>query len=121
MQSNLDGPPQRTVNFILTGQPFEITPDWSEQTVELAPDPEQWTSLGARHDLTDRYGEGDLATVLGDVNHDIIFMLFPLTIAAAGEVDDIHHRWAARDYKVDMQYLPKGLVMFDTVQIEYPD
>ena len=26
---------------------------------------------------------------------------------------------AAKDYKIDMQYLPKGLVMFDLVQIEY--
>ena len=54
------------------------------------------------------------------MNVDIIFVLFPLRIVPIGEVEDIHHQWAARDYKVDMQYLPKGLVMFDTVQIEYP-
>ena len=110
VQANLDGPPERAVSFILTGQPLEITPD-----------PREWTSLGARHDLTDVCGDGDLTAVLGDVNHHIIFILFPLTIVPVGEVDDIHRRWATRDYKVDMQYLPKGLVMFDTVQIEYPE
>ena len=120
VQAKVEGPPATTVNFILTGQPFEITPDWSEQTVQLAPDPQQWTCLGARHDLSDLYGYGEIATVLRDVNIDIIFILFPLTIVATEAVDDIDRQWAARDYRVDMQYLPKGLVMFDTVQIEYP-
>jgi hypothetical protein len=36
-------------------------------------------------------------------------------------VEDIHREWAAKDYKVDMQHLPKGLIMFDMVRIEYPD
>ena len=121
VQSHLEGPPERTVNLILTGQPFEITEDWSEQTVQLSPDPAQWTSLGTRHDLTHLYGDGDIAEVLADVNHDIIFLLFPLNIVPVGEVDDIHQQWAARDYKVDMAYLPKGLVMFDTVKIEYAE
>ena len=58
--------------------------------------------------------------MLRDVNVDIIFILFPLTIVAAEALDDINRQWAAKDYRVDMQYLPKGLVMFDTVQIEYP-
>ena len=120
VQARLDGPPERTVNFILTGQPFAITPDWSEQTVQLVPDPEQWTGLGARHDLGHFYGHGDIAEVLRDVNHDIIFTLFPLNVVPVGEVDDVDRQWAAKDYKVDMEFLPKGLVMFDTVQIEYP-
>jgi hypothetical protein len=34
--------------------------------------------------------------------------------------DDVAHQWAARDCMVDGQHLPKGLVMIDTVQIEYP-
>jgi hypothetical protein len=121
VQAHLDGPPERTANFILTGQPFEITPDWSEQTVQLSSDPTQWTSLGTRHDLKGVYGDGDIAEVLADVNHDIIFLLFPLNIVPVGNVDDRDHRWAGRDYKVDMAYLPKGLVMFDTVRIEYPE
>ena len=59
--------------------------------------------------------------MLQDVNVDSIFVLFPLKIVPIGEVADIHHAWAAKEYKVDMQYLPKGLVMFDTVQIEYSE
>lgn len=121
IQAQVEGPPRTTANFILTGQPFEIAPDWSEQTVQLVPDPEQWTCLGARHDMTQVYGYADIAQVLRDVNVDIIFVLFPLTIVPMGEVEDIHRQWAAKDYKVDMQYLPKGLVMFDTVQVEYPE
>ena len=119
VQARLDGPASTRVNFILTGQPFEITADWSEQTVQLVPDPKQWTCLGARHDMNDNYGYGDIAEVLRDVNVDIIFILFPLTIVPIGEVENAHRLWAAKDYKVDMQYLPKGLVMFDSVQIEY--
>ena len=121
VQSRIDGPPPTSANFVLTGQPFEITPDWSEQTVQLVPDPKLWTCLGARHDLIDTYGYGDIAEVLQDVNVDIIFVLFPLTVVPIGEVDNIDRQWAAKDYKIDMQYLPKGLVMFDTVQIEYAD
>jgi hypothetical protein len=120
VQAKVEGPPKTTANFILTGQPFRVTPEWSEQTVQLVPDPEQWTCLGARHDLTDLYGYGNIAEVLRDVNVDVIFVLFPLNISPLGEVDDLHHQWAAKDYKVDMQTLPKGLIMFDTVQIEYP-
>lgn len=75
--------------------------------------------LGARHDLTDVYGYGDIAEVLRDVNVDIIFVLFPLNIVPIEKVENIHRQWAAKDYKVDMEFLPKGLVMFDTVQIEY--
>ena len=119
VQARVKGPPRTTANFMLTGQPFEITDEWSEQTVRLAPDPEQWPSLGARHDLREVYGDADIAEVLADVNHDIIFLLFPLNVVPVGQVDDLHREWAVRDYKVDMAYLPKGLIMFDTVQIEY--
>ena len=118
-QARVDGSPSTTANFVLTGQPFRITPEWSEQTVRLVPHPEQWTCLGARHDMTEVYGYADIADVLRDVNVDIVFVLFPLTIVPVGDVDDIHRQWAAKDYTVDMQPLPKGLVMFDTVQIEY--
>ena len=121
VQAQVAGPPKTTANLILTGHPFRITPVWSEQTVQLVPDPKQWTCLGARHDMTGVYGYAEIAEVLRDVNVDIIFVLFPLTIIPIAEVEDIHRKWAAKDYKVDMQYLPKGLVMFDTVQIEYAE
>jgi hypothetical protein len=111
--------PHTTANYVLTGQPFSVTPDWSEQTVRLAPDARQWTCLGARHDLSQVYGCGDVAAVLADVNVDLIFVLFPLRVVPVEVVDDADRRWAAKDYKVDLQYLPKGLVMFDTVRIQY--
>lgn len=119
-QAKVEGPPRTTANFVLTAQPFEVTPEWSVQTVRLVPDPQEWTCLGARHDMTDVYGYGDVAELLRDVDVDLIFVLFPLQVVPVGAVGDIHRQWAAKDYRVDMQYLPKGLVMFDTVQIEYP-
>ncbi len=111
-----------TVNSVLTGQPFEITRDWSEQTVTLAPDPKQWTCLGARRDMQDEYGCDDIDKVLADVNLDIIFVLFPLKVVPAGvEIEDIHKPRAVQDYPVDQKYLPKGLIMFDTIKIEFPN
>lgn len=109
-----------TVNSALSGQPFKITRDWSEQTVTLAPDEKQWTCLGARHDMQDEYGCDDIDKALADVNLDIIFILFPLKVVPAGvEITDIHTPRAVQDYPVDQQYLPKGLIMFDTIKIEY--
>ena len=55
--------------WLLTGQPFRVTPDWSEQTVTAVPDPAQWTCLGSRHDRTDFYGEIPLPTVLRRREH----------------------------------------------------
>lgn len=108
-------------NFVLTGQPIEITPDWSEQTITLVPDSEQWLCLGGRHDMTDFYGYGDIADVLRDVNVDLIFILFPLTIVPLEPMDDPHRLRPQREYPIDERYLPSGYVMFDTVTIEYPD
>ena len=114
--------PQRAVNYVLTGQPFEVTRNWSEQSVHLSPDPAQWTCIGSRHDLTEVYGYGDIEEVLGDVNIDLIFVLFPLKVVPLGhETENPDRLWANMDYPVDMQYLPKGLVMFDRVQIDYPE
>jgi hypothetical protein len=111
-----------TVNSALTGQPFKITREWSEQTVTLAPDPAQWTCLGARHDMQDVYGCDDIDKVLADVNLDIIFILFPVKVVPAGvDIEDINVPRAVKDYPVDQQYLPKGLIMFDTIKIEYPN
>ena len=65
---------EKAVNFVLHGQPFAITPDWSEQTITLTTDPDQWLCLGARHDNTDIYAWGELEEVLRDVNIDIILL-----------------------------------------------
>jgi hypothetical protein len=105
----------------LTGQPFRITHDWSERTVTLSPDPSQWTCLGARHDMTAEYGCDDIGKVLADVNIDIIFILFPIKVVPArGGITDINGPRAVKDYPVDQQYLPRGLIMFDTIRIDYP-
>jgi hypothetical protein len=112
-----------TANFALTGQPFRMTRQWSEQTVTLVPDPKQWTCLGARHDMQDVYGCDDIRKVLADVNLDIIFLLFPVNVVPASDNlqgQDIHRLRAGKDYPVDQEFLPKGLVMFDTIQIDYP-
>jgi hypothetical protein len=105
----------------LSGQPFKITHDWSDQTVTLAPDPKQWTCMGARHDMQNDYGCDDISTVLSDVNMDLIFVLFPVKVVPAGlNIKDVNQPRAIQDYPVDQKYLPKGLMMFDTVKIEYP-
>ena len=67
-----------TANMLLTGQPFHVTREWTEQSVTLRPDPAQWTCLGARHDMAADYGCDDIGKVLADVNLDMIFALFPV-------------------------------------------
>jgi hypothetical protein len=109
-----------TANFVLTGQPFQITREWSEQTIVLKPDPKQWTCLGSRHDLADEYGCAEIAEVLRDVNVDFILVLFPLKVIPTGEIADLHRPRAGEDYPVRQEVLPKGLLMVDTVKIEYP-
>jgi hypothetical protein len=107
-------------NFILTGQSFRVTPDWSEQTIVLAPDPGQWQCIGARHDLQERYGYGDIIEALNDVNNDIIVVWYPLTIVPLEPTDDIHRRRPVHDYGIDRRYLPDGEIQIDTIRIEYP-
>ena len=109
-----------TANMLLTGQPFRVTRDWTEQSVTLRPDPSQWTCLGARHDMTEEYGCDDIGKVLADVNLDIIFALFPVKPRPASEeVKEPDRLRAVKDYKVDQDTLPKGVIMFDSVRIDY--
>ena len=115
-----------TANFVLSGQPLRITHEWSEQTITLVPEPSQWTCLGARESMKSRYGCADIAAVLKDVNVDLIFVLFPLKVVSWGEVKEPHKLRAGEDYPnepsypVYQKYLPKGIVMFDWLKIEYP-
>ncbi|MEM7131041.1 MAG: hypothetical protein AAF702_32265 [Chloroflexota bacterium] len=110
----------KAVNFVLHGQPFDVTPDWSVQTITLTTDSVQWTCLGARHDNTDVYAWGEIEDVLQDVNIDIILLLHPLNIVPlTPEEDGIHHRRPEVDYPVDHAALPEGYVMVDEVRIEY--
>ncbi len=112
----------KAINFVLTSQSFAVTPDWSEQTVTLAPDAEQWLCLGARHDLTDVYGWGDIDSVLRDVNIDIILLLHPLTIVPLSpQQRGPHARRAEVDYEVDRSKLPSGEIRLGEVQIDFSD
>ncbi len=119
--------PKTTANFLLTGRPFSITHAWSEQSVLLSPDPAQWTCLGPRESMRIHYGCDEIATVLKDVNVDLIFVLFPLKVVPRSDVKEPHKLRAGQDfpdepsYEVEMKYLPKGIVMFDWVKIEYPE
>lgn len=112
----------KAINFVLTSQSFEVTPEWSEQTITLVPDPEQWLCLGARHDLMDVYGWGDIDRVLQDVNIDIILLLHPLKIVPLSpQQDGPHARRAEVDYEVDRSYLPSGEISLKEMQIEFSD
>lgn len=118
--------PKTTANFVLTGQPFQVTPEWSNQTVTLAPDPKQWTCLGARESKRDQYGCDDIETVLKDVNVDLILVLFPLNVVPVKPVAEPHKLRAGQDYpeepsyEVWQKFLPKGLIQVDSVEIGYP-
>jgi hypothetical protein len=108
-------------NYLLTADPVELTKSWAETTLKLSADPERWTYLGSRHDLTHKYGSLPLEEVLRCVDVDLIFVLFPLTIQSlpTQHSESMHTRWAGRDYPPDQRYLPKGLVQFDFVRIDY--
>jgi hypothetical protein len=86
------------------------------------PDESQWTCLGSRHDRTDFYGRNPLRQVLGDVNANILLVLFPLDIAPMGPSviaqDDRHRLRPEKDYPVWRGRLPEGYVMLDEVRID---
>jgi hypothetical protein len=107
------------VNHCMTGRPFPITPEWSQQIVELAPDPNLWTALGSRHDRADFYGDGDLGESLADVNNNILLVLFPLNIFPTRPVSDPHLLRAGEDYDVDRSKLPEGFIQLDEVRIDF--
>ena len=110
------------VNFVLSSQYFAVTRDWSEQTITLAPDPAQWLCLGARHDLTDVYGWGEIESVLRDVNIDIILLLHPLRIVPlTPQPDGPHSQRAELDYEVDRRHLPLGEIRVSEVHIDFCD
>jgi hypothetical protein len=120
--------PKTMANFVLSGQPLRVERDWTEQTLVLSPDPGQWTCLGARWDKVDQYGCDDIAVLLKDVNFDIMFVLFPLKVVPFHPelVKDMHRMRPGQDYlgypsyEVEQKYLPRGVIMFDSVRIDYP-
>lgn len=108
--------------WVLTGQPIRVTKDWSEQTLQLRPDPKQWTCLGTRPDRADMYGTIPLEIILGNVNTNFYLILFPVTAVPMGEIKgDPNVLRPGRDYRVWQSKLPEGYVMLDTFQIEFVD
>jgi len=120
--------PKTMANFVLSGQPLRVEHEWTEQSIVLSPDPGQWTCLGARWDKVDQYGCDDIAVLLKDVNFDIMFVLFPLKVVPTHPelVKDMHRMRPGQDYpgypsyEVEQKYLPRGVIMFDSVRIDYP-
>ena len=109
-----------TSGWLFTGQPIQVTPDWSEQQLHLQPDTDQWQCLGARHDRADFYGSIPLADILNNVNVNILLVLFPLNIVPMGDIPgDPHILRPEKDYPVWRSRLPEGYVMLDEVRIDY--
>jgi len=108
--------------WLLTGQPFHVGKEWTEQTVTLAPDPAQWTCLLSRHDRTDFYGYIDLKTILANVNVNIMLVMFPLTVVPMGPIPgDMHILRPGKDDPVWCSKLPEGYILLDEVRIEFAE
>lgn len=110
-----------TVGHLLTGQPFHVTPEWSEQTVHLTPDPAQWKCLGVRHDRGETYGYSTAAEVLRNLDVDIFLLLHPLDIVPLQPMENMHLLKAGEEYEVDRGRLPAGYVAMDEIRIEFAD
>jgi hypothetical protein len=117
IQGSIDG---LISGWVLTGQTFEITEDWTEQTVTLAPDPAQWTSIGSRHDRTDTYGEKPLRDILRNVNVNMHLIMFPVKPRPMGRLDgDPHRLRAGRDYPIWPSSIAQGYVEIDRITIAF--
>ena len=117
IQGNVDG---ICSGWVRTGEVFHVTEDWSEQTITLDPDPAGWTALGSRHDRTDSYGVKPLEKVLGNVDVNIMLILFPLEVVPMGPLDgDPHLLRPGRDYPVWRHKLPEGYVTLNEVRIDF--
>lgn len=117
IQGSIDG---ITSGWVLTGQTFEITPEWSEQTVTFAPDHSQWTSIGSRHDRTETYGEKPLLDILRNVNVNMHLIMFPVKPRPMGRIDgDPHRLRAGRDYPIWPSSIAQGYIEVDRIGIEF--
>ncbi len=117
IQGSIDG---IVSGWVLTGQTFEVTPDWTEQTVTLVPDPAQWTSIGSRHDRTETYGEKPLLGILGNVNVNMHLIMFPVKPRPMGNIGgDPHLLRAGRDYPIWPSSIAQGYLEVDRIAIEF--
>ena len=109
-----------TSGWLLTGQPFAVTPDWSERTAVATMEAKQWTCLRGRHDRLDYYNYHPLEAIVGNVNVNLMVVLFPLTVSPMGPLGgDPHLLRAGKDYPVWTSELPEGYVELDTVKIDF--
>jgi len=124
LHAQADVGPIRT-NWALTGQPIQVTREWSEQTLTLDPDPSQWLCMGVRKVGADcaYYGEAPVADVLRDLNVNIILVIGMLDVVPAHPGlppgADPHVLKAGKDYPIVWSRLPEGEILLDTVRIEY--
>lgn len=106
--------------WLLTGDPILIGPEWREQTIVASADERKWTCLGSRHDRQDYYGRIPCAQILGNVNVNFMFVLFPLDVRPMGPTGgEPHVLRAGRDYPLWTSRLPEGYIHLDTVRIEF--
>jgi hypothetical protein len=111
-----------TSGWALTGQPIQVSADWTDQVITTVPDQAQWVCLKSRHDRTKSYGMIALADVLGDVNVDIMLIFFPVDVQPMGLVNgDPHKLRAGKDYPVWQSRLPEGYIELDRVQIDFAE
>lgn len=112
----------KIVGQLLTGQPLEVSPEWTTQTIHLVPDQNQWTPLGVRHDRGETYALGKVEDVLKNLDVDFMLLLHPLDVVPDPELEgDPHLLKAGEDYPVDQSRLPQGFVMLDEVTIRFAD
>jgi hypothetical protein len=106
--------------WLRNGEPFEVTSEWSQRTIQLRPDDSAWQCLGGRRGREDFYGHIPLADILGDVNINILLVLYPLNIEPMGPIaGDKHELRPEKDYSVWRSRLPEGYVQLDTIQIDF--
>lgn len=111
-----------TAGWLLTGQPFAVTPEWNELTAVATQDPKQWTCLRGRHDRLDYYNYHPLEAIVGNVNVNLMLVLFPLMVIPMGPLkSDPNVLRAGKDYPVWASALPEGYIELDTVKIDFAD
>lgn len=108
------------VGQLLTGQPLQVTPQWSEQTIVLTPDQSQWTPLGVRHDRGETYTIGKIEDVLQNLDVDFMLLLYPLDVVPLQPLEGNPHLLrAGEEFEVDRGRLPQGYVMLDEFSIRF--
>lgn len=109
-----------TTGWVLTGSPIHVTAEWTEQTLTVTANEDQWVCLGSRHNRTRTYGSAPLEQVLSNANADIMLVMFPLNVVPMGPLNgDPHLLRPDRDYPVWRSKLPEGYVVLDDVRIEF--